>query len=160
MSTSTNEELNIECTPPEILIEAQNASDSLLPLKSKDKYMLAYASFIQWKTSKNANSFSENVFMAYFSELANKYKPSSLWCIYSMLKSTVRTKNGIDIKSYTNLIAFLKRRSDGHISRKSKVLTSTEVEKFIKEAPDNQYLATKVSSTTYFMYIIILCLLL
>ncbi|XP_073964583.1 uncharacterized protein [Choristoneura fumiferana] len=107
--------------------------------------MQAYANFIQWKNSKNASSFSENVFMAYFSELAKRYKPSSLWCIYSMLKSTVQNKNAIDIKAYTNLTAFLKRRSDGFYSRKSKVLTPNEVEKFIKEAPDNQYLATKVA---------------
>ncbi|XP_073956428.1 uncharacterized protein [Choristoneura fumiferana] len=150
MSNLDNEELLIECTPPDIIVEAQNASDSLLPSKSKDKYMQAYANFIQWKNSKNASSFnassfSENVFMAYFSELAKRYKPSSLWCIYSMLKSTVQNKNAIDIKAYTNLTAFLKRRSDGFYSRKSKVLTPNEVEKFIKEAPDNQYLATKVA---------------
>lgn len=146
MSSSNNEdEINIVSTPPEILIEARNASDSLLPPKSKEKYMIAYDSFIEWKNSKNAQSFSENVFLAYFNELANKYKPSSLWCIYSMLKSTVIIKNDINIKSYANLTAFLKRRSDGYRSRKSKILSSSEVEKFLKEAPDSQYLATKVS---------------
>lgn len=94
---------------------------------------------------QKAQSFSENVFLAYFNELANKYKPNTLWCIYSMLRSMIRTKNGIDIKTYTNLMAFLKRRSDGYIGRKSKVLSPNDVEKFLNEAPDSQYLATKVS---------------
>lgn len=35
-----------------------------------------------------AQSFSENVFLAHFNEQTNKHKPSSLWCVYSMLKST------------------------------------------------------------------------
>lgn len=43
------------------------------------------------------------------------------------------------------MTAFLKRRSDGFRSQKSKVLTSNNVEKFINEAPDDQYLATKVA---------------
>jgi hypothetical protein len=146
MSCSSREELILmDLTPPEILTEAQNASESLLPPKSKDRYMAAYETFVQWKTNKRACSFSENVFLAYFNELANKYKPSSLWCIYSMLKSTVRNKNNIDIKTYCNLTTFLKRRSDGYIGRKSKVLSSNDVERFLKEAPDSQYLATKVS---------------
>lgn len=36
-------------------------------------------------------------------------------------------------------------------SQKSKVSSPNEVEKFQKEAPDNQYLATKVSGTSYFI---------
>lgn len=143
--SSTEENILMDLTPPEILTEAQNASDSLLPSKSREKYMAAYETFIQWKTNKKASSFSENVFLAYFNELANRFKPSSLWCIYSMLKTTVKNKNNIDIKNYSNLTAFLKRRSDGYVARKSKVLSPTDVEKFLKEAPDYQYLATKVS---------------
>ena len=144
MASSTEDEQLIELTPPEILSEAQNATIALIPAKSKEKYLAAYDSFVQWKSKKNTQSISENVFLAYFSELANRYKPSSLWCIYSMLRSMVKLKHGVDIKTYCNLMAYLKRRSDGYIGRKSKVLTSANVEKFLKEAPDSQYLATKV----------------
>lgn len=146
MSTSTSyEENDLCCTPPDIRCEALNVMESLLPENSKEKYLLAYQNFIKWQNSKNTQSFSENVFMAYFKELSSKYKPSSLWCLYSMLKSTVRTKNGVDLKTYSNLSAYLKRLSDGFRSKKSKVLSSDDIEKFIKDAPDNQYLATKVS---------------
>ncbi|XP_061708563.1 uncharacterized protein LOC133518836 [Cydia pomonella] len=62
-----------------------------------------------------------------------------------MLKSTVKIKNNIDIRTYNNLMAFLKRRSDGFTGRKSKVLSPSDVEKFLKEAPDYQYFAAKVA---------------
>ncbi|CAG9790350.1 unnamed protein product [Diatraea saccharalis] len=54
-------------------------------------------------------------------------------------------KNGVDINLYSNLIAFLKRRFDGFIKKKSKVLSSNDFEKFLRDAPDSQYLATKVA---------------
>lgn len=153
MTTFNNEdEQYITSTPPDILTEARTACDSLLPSISKDRYITTYENFLKWKNMKNAKSFSENVVLAYFNELASKYKPSSLWTTYSMLKSTLKMKNDVDINLYTNLIAFLKRRSDGFIKKKSKVLSSNDVEKFLKDAPDSQYLATKVSLPPYFMY--------
>lgn len=143
-SFSTEDEQLVDLTPPEILNAAQNANESLIPPKSREKYLAAYDSFLHWKNNKKTQSFSENVFLAYFAELANTYKPSSLWCIYSMLRSMLKLKHGVDIKTYCNLMAFLKRRSDGYTGRKSKVLSPADVEKFLNEAPDSQYLATKV----------------
>lgn len=143
MSSSSDEFINL--TPPQLLNAAKKATLSLLPEKSTDRYLQAYQNFILWKTSQNANSFSQNVFLAYFMELSHKYKSSSLWCYYSMLKSTMKTNHGIDIKSYSNLLAFLKRRSDGHMSKKSKVFSADNIKTFLKEAPDCRYLATKVS---------------
>ncbi|KAJ8706480.1 hypothetical protein PYW07_012558 [Mythimna separata] len=146
MTTFNNEEEPYRpTTPPDILTEARTACDSLLPSISKDRYITTYENFLKWKNKKNAKSFSENVVLAYFNELASKYKPSSLWTTYSMLKTTLKMNNGVDIKLYSNLIAFLKRRSDGFIKKKSKVLSSDDVEKFLRDAPDSQYLATKVA---------------
>lgn len=89
-------------------------------------------------------SFSETVFLAYFQHLAMTKQPT-LWSIYSMLKSTVNTKNNIQIEKYSKLIAYLKRLSEGHKSKKSKVLSSKNIETFLNEAPDNDFLAIKVS---------------
>lgn len=82
--------------------------------------------------------------MAYFSELSKKYKSSSLWAHYSMLKSTISTNHNIDIKTYLKLTAFLKKQSIGFKSKKSKVLTPNDVEKYLNEAPNEIHLATKV----------------
>lgn len=62
-------------TPPEILGAAAATIDNLLPQKSKDVYEHYYQQFMDLRTNKKcANSFSENVIMAYFSELSNKMK--------------------------------------------------------------------------------------
>ena len=73
-----------------------------------------------------------------------KFKPTTLWATYSMLKSTIHQKENITIENFKSLIVFMKRKAEGYIPKHAKVLKTTEVEKFLKEAPNNQYLATKV----------------
>lgn len=140
--SSSDESMNL--TPPDIVNAAQLLKENLLPPKSKEKYMAAYKNFIDWKNEKNVNSFSENVLLAYFGEKSEKYQSSTLWAIYSMLKSTLMCNNGININEYAKLKAFLKRQSDGYMYKKSSILSGEDVERFINEAPDEKYLATKV----------------
>ena len=85
------------CTPPELREAAKKASDDLLPSKSKVHYESTYKTFLEWKKKYNTTSSSETVLMAYFQELNKKYKPSSLWSFYSMLKSTINIKEAVDI---------------------------------------------------------------
>lgn len=145
MSTSSSsDELDSNLMLPETSNTPKIINENLLPSKSKQRYIATYDSFVQWKINKKANTFSEDVFLAYFGELAEKYKPSSLWAIYSMLKTTLMTKHCVNIKNYANLMAFLRKKSDGFISKKSKVLSAEHVEKFLNDAPDAKYLATKV----------------
>lgn len=143
---SDTEENIFDFTPPELDLLAQNASECTLPEKSKNLYMSAYEDFLTWKTNKNAVSFSEKVLLAYFYEMSTKYKPSTLWSKFSMIKSILKIKNNVDVSKYATLAAFLKRKSDGFQSKKSKILTSNDIERFLNEAPDDQYLATKVRS--------------
>lgn len=132
-------------TPPQLKETAKILIDNLLPQKSIKKYNKTYDDFLQWKSEKNAASFSETVLLAYFSEKAQKYKPSTLWSIYSMLKSTILTRNDINIQEYKKLTAFLKRKSEGFRSKKSKVLNTKDVYSFLQNAPDDKYLLMKVS---------------
>lgn len=62
-----------------------------------------------------------------------------------MLKKMLNVREKVDISNYRLLNAFLKNKSSGFTSNKSKVLTSEEVQKFLTEAPDHVYLATKVA---------------
>ncbi|CAD6218067.1 GSCOCG00011419001-RA-CDS [Cotesia congregata] len=50
----------------------------------------------------------------------------------------------IDINKYAKLKTSIKNFSKGHVSKKSKVLSWSQFKKFITEAPDYIYLATKV----------------
>src|SRR6266480_3279881 len=102
--------------PPEIEEAAASAISSLLPQKSKV------------------------LLLAYFNWKATTQMSSSLWTTYSMLRTMLSVKRNIDIRRYTNLIAFLKRKSEGHKPKKSRVLRKEDFESFLKEADDDKFL--------------------
>lgn len=142
MSYSSDSE---NCMSPPELNETVPAVLENLPEKSRTRYNKVYKHFLQWKNRKNAHSFSETVLLSYLTEKAQTYKPSSLWSIYSMLKSTLMARNNINIKEYTELTAFLKMKSEGFRSKKSKALTTKDVYSFLEDAPDDIYLLMKVT---------------
>ncbi|XP_063370767.1 uncharacterized protein LOC134659091 [Cydia amplana] len=117
----------------------------VLPQKSKERYITTYENFISWQKEKNTTSFCQEVLLLYFEEISAKYKPSSLWAIYSMLKSGLKRSHNINMEEYGQLSAFLKKLSKGYVCKKVKALTYENVEKFIDEAPDDKYLATKAA---------------
>lgn len=130
--------------PKEILECAQKVSLNLLPKKSREIYEYAYQRFMDWCKEKNIQLYSEDVLMVYFSNLANIMKPSTLWSQYSMLRSTLDIKNGVDMSKYSKLRAFLKRQNEGYLPKKSRVFTKEQVDLFLHTAPDTLYLMTKV----------------
>ena len=133
----------------EILNAANAAFSNLIPEKSKKFYELTYRKFMKWRERKQCRSFNEDVFGAYFGELAKDKKPSTLWAQYSMLRAMLVNKNNIDISKYLNLRAFLKRKSDGYHPKKSNTFSKEQIIKFINEAPDHVYLLTKVIQTLW-----------
>ncbi|XP_026318551.1 uncharacterized protein LOC113229237 [Hyposmocoma kahamanoa] len=132
-------------TPPELVETVKNAELSFLPSKSREKYLKVYEHFDKWRHEKGAgNTMSETVLLSYFIEMSHTKQPSTMWSIYSMLNATLQTKNNVHINTYAKLIAFLKRSAVGHKSKKSKVFTAANIEKFLNEAPDCTFLAAKV----------------
>lgn len=142
--SSSNSEDEFSSTPPNIVQLAANTTENLLPEKSRGRYEKVYQQFMDWRTTNNVNSFSENVLLAYFGEIAKKFKPSSLWAIYSMLRSVITLKNNVNIENYPKLRAYLKRQSEGFKNKKSKILHPDEIKTFLNGAPDVQYLLIKV----------------
>lgn len=132
-------------TPEEIKNAAREITLNLLPAKSKEKYSVQYRLFMDWCKTKQVKKYSENVILTYLSELSQKYKSSTLWTVYSMLKASLAINNDIDIGKFSKLTAFLKRKSIGFIPKKSTTLNRIEINKFITEAPDDTYLMTKVA---------------
>lgn len=122
---------------PEVLVEAANeASKELLPSKSKDRYQQVFDNFQKWKESKNCTSNSERVLLAYFSEMAKTYSASTLWARYSMLKSTLNIHSNVDISAYSSVLGLLKNKSKTHEAKQAKILTESELRRFIGSAPD------------------------
>lgn len=145
MNDERNEEEELDSmTPPDLRDAAQNVAKDLLPTKSKKIYELAYKNFNKWKTEHKTKSSSQNVLISYFNELSRKYKSSSMWSTYSMLKNMINLNEGIDISKYPQLIALLKKNAVGFQSKKSNVLMPHHINSFLQNAPDDQYLAMKV----------------
>jgi len=65
-----------------------------------------------------------------------------------MLQSTIQAKHNIN--DYAQVIQFLKKNSKGYEVKKAKILTSEQCQQFIKEAPDDEYLAIKVNTIIFF----------
>lgn len=145
-SDMSDDESDVELytDPPPDLQQSTNNNNVLLPAKSKQRYETMYQLFEKWQISKQTTLFSEDILLTFFHELSTTKSPSTLWSSFSMLKSMIKQQQSIDIGKYTNLLAFLKSRSKGYITVKAKVFTDDEIAKFINEAPDVIYLATKV----------------
>ena len=83
--------------------------------------------------------------LTYFGELAKKFKPPTLWCNYSMLRSTMCINDQIKRENFKQLATFLKQVSSGYQGKKSKVFSALEMKMFSEIARDHQYLVTKVN---------------
>jgi hypothetical protein len=142
MVDSDSESDEMSNAPPDI---ADEKNLNLLPKKSGDLYKKQYSVFIQWCNEKKITEYNENVLLAFFSQKAEKYKSSTLWSTFSMLKATLIAKNNINIGSYPKLMAYLKRQNVGYKAKKSNVFTKSEINTFLLQAPDDTYLMCKVS---------------
>uniref|UniRef100_A0A1Y1JXN8 Uncharacterized protein n=1 Tax=Photinus pyralis TaxID=7054 RepID=A0A1Y1JXN8_PHOPY len=130
--------------PYEITNAANAAVVNLLPDKSKKLYEAAYKGFKDWCIEKDVATVTDNVMLVYFSEKAKKYKCSTVWAQYSMVRSCMLIYDNVDINKFPKLISFLKRNSDGYSPKKSKIFNREEVEKFLLEADDDTHLMRKV----------------
>lgn len=117
-----------------------------LPKKSADRYNLVYEAFKKWKMDNNATTTTESVLIVYFEDLKKKLSPNTLWSVWSMLKKTLNARDSININNFLNLKSLLKNNNKGYKPAKAYVLEWDHIMKFLKEAPDNIYLAVKVST--------------
>lgn len=147
-----NSNLDINCTPPEIKEVAERTRLNLLPKLSKNKYENEYITYKKWKDDNHVKQTSENVILAYFDKLSTLKAPSTLWSIYSMLKSTIDATENIDIKNYTKVTALLRNLKKGFQSKKSQVFTANEIQRFLTTASDEEYLEMKVSIDEYIIH--------
>lgn len=125
--------------PP--LVETQSNSK---PERTQQRYMNCYQTFLKWQKSNRITAFDEDVLLNYFNEASKTYKSSTLMSMYSMLKDTLNRHHNIDISTNCRLLTFLREKFEGFESKKFKVFTAEEINKFLVEAPDEHYLAMKV----------------
>jgi hypothetical protein len=78
---------SVSLTPPQIKEIAKKTLENLLPDKSKSQYEKEFQKFEEWRRQNNIEGISENILLAYFDLQRQNYKSSTLWRIYSMLRS-------------------------------------------------------------------------
>lgn len=134
--------------PMDVEAAAEAALAGLLSEKSKTLYEAAYKKFDDWRLKNKILAVDEKCLLAYFSQELSTMMPSTKWSQYSMLKTTINFKMGINISNFKNLVAFLKRKSDGYRPKKSKILTK-EIFAFLQNADDGSHWGPKVNSNNY-----------
>lgn len=125
-------------------IESNDTYVASIPEKSRQKYEKQYEVFVEWCKSKKIKKYTEPVLIKYFEEKSTVAKSSTLWTLFSMLRTTIYINTNVNIGDYKKLISFLKANSHGFKSEKSKSLTRDEVNRFLTNAPDEKYLMMKV----------------
>ena len=69
----SDSESNFQSTPPQFVDQAQDGVNHFLPKKSKGKYEMVYEKLMSYRKGNGVPSFCENVFLAYFDNLNQKY---------------------------------------------------------------------------------------
>ncbi|KAJ8912123.1 hypothetical protein NQ315_013212, partial [Exocentrus adspersus] len=87
---------------------------------------------------------SQTVLLAYFSQISEEKKPSTLWATSSILRTMIELKLKKDISKYAKLLMFLKRQNVGFKSKKSSVFSRQNIDDFLAEAPE-EFLPIKVA---------------
>ena len=101
-------------------------------------YRLVFENYEKWCMENKIKELSnEKALLVYFRELSISRKPSSLWCYYSMLKTELSIRKNVNVKKDINLIAFLKRQSEGYNSKK-KDLQKEEITSFFKTVDNSK----------------------
>lgn len=132
-----------EDTEFNLSVELKNESHELLP-HSKERYLQAFDRFVSWQKKQKTTSFSVNVMLPYFQQLSEKLAPTTLWSVFSMIKTVIKEKHEVDI-GYPELISFLKHSAAGYSKKKTKLFKAVEILKFLHDASDSEYLDVKVT---------------
>lgn len=137
----------IKAESPEVSEGIRTVGTDTISAKSYNKYEASYQKFMKWCGEEQIEGYTENVLLTYFSYLTTKLemKGATMWAHYSMLKSLLNIKHGVDIGKYLRVRAYIKRQNLHHVPKISATFTKEQYEKFLSEAPDEKYLVTKVN---------------
>jgi len=132
-------------TPPELKRIAATVKLQAVPKKSKEIYLKHYLEFREYLKEHKTESISENTLLAYLQHLLETRSVSTCWTIYSCLKKMIRINDGLDISRWPMLTDVLKTKSATHQKKKAKVFTREEIDRFLKDAPNDQFLEDKLA---------------
>lgn len=132
--------INLEINMEEVTKIASKVKEGLLPPKSKSLYEEAYCSYRKWCVKRNIVETTEDTILAYFDTELAPYKASTLWTKYSMLRTTIKLHEKVDISKFGSIICFLKRKGEAYKPKKSLTLSREHVETFLMNAGEDHLL--------------------
>ena len=112
--------------------------------KIYDRYWRQYE--VHCKHKKHRDIFSEVSVIDFFIKTKERYGKGTLWSIYSCLNHHFQIKKKVNLKTYSRLKIIMKRITEGHVPRKSPVLSEDEMKFIFENFDDNDpaQLAAKV----------------
>lgn len=143
MSDSESENI-----PDEIRNLANVALEETFPEKSKAIYERTYEALQTWVTENKTKIINEILLLAYLKTLSSQYAPNTLWTKYSMIRTMVYNEKNLEIDKYEKLKAFIKRKNTGYVTMQAETFDTVDVNQFLSNAPDNDYLTAEVSLLT------------
>jgi integrase len=114
--------------------QAAQIKKTLLPASSAKLYVKHWDRYLKWVTAKQLNEeqlYMEDTLLVYFSELQEKYSPSSLWSIFSCLNRFFQINRNIKLNEFSSLILFLKQQNAPHKPKRSAVFTKEQIQRFL-----------------------------
>jgi integrase len=137
-----NENETSERTNAWIDEEIKSAISNMVPNVSGEKYKRAYEKYQVWRQESNLSGpTNERELFAYLHKMmdSNKWQsPGTIWCKFSMLKSMILSKEGLDIKETSinsQIQTWLKRVGATHKSKQAHMFNKEDVMRFLREAP-------------------------
>ncbi|KAJ8685968.1 hypothetical protein QAD02_021761 [Eretmocerus hayati] len=129
-----------------ILEQARKIRLESLPLRSKKLYTQRYNKYKKWCVDNKIPTYiNEDVMLMYMDYLFTKEKfiSSTLWAVYSMIKSCINAYDSVDISNYSAVRRYIKNKHRGHKPKKAKTFSIENVHTFISTAKEPEHLLTK-----------------
>ena len=128
---------NEPLTPP----VTKHVIELLQPRKSARKYIKEFKLFKEW-IHVNNYKITESSLLLYSENLSKKFSPPTVRSKISMIKKELLI-NGQRLDSDELVNLHVKRLNTGHICKKAAVFTQKQLEFFLEEALDVEYLMMK-----------------
>lgn len=99
---------------------------------------------LRWKDSKNIQITTEDVLLTFFREHFVVYRHTTLMSYVGRLRACLFEYENINMNEFESISRLLEAHQIA--DSKKAILTLEEVQTFVEEAPDEQYLVSKVTN--------------
>lgn len=136
-----------DCTPPKLKEQINKESERMIPSTSKKEYDRIYNDFKKYLVAQKTTKISSSTVFGYFTYLATEkiFVYSTLWKNYSALKAELKIHENFDISKFDKIVPYICSFKKGYVAKKSLIFEQDQIDKFMSDAPNSEYLLHKIS---------------